>query len=218
MSRPREVYRRTALHPDRGSQVLLASDLKSRNSGPTKDPNEDGWQIKSDMINLNGVPVQYRRRYMDLLNRYRGAFSRDQWDIGRCSILKQRIVLSDPNVVCSTPPYRIPHHLKHVVEEYVENMLAAGIIRPSSSPFCSPLLLVKKADADNSNPGLASNWRIVHDYRRLNSQTLSQSYPLRHLYEMIDEVANKKVWTVVDLTAGFLSQELEAGQSGLHLV
>ena len=93
------------------------------------------------------------------------------------------------------------------MENYVQTLLEAGIVRKSTSPFCSPLLLVKKANSTPDQP-LVQQFRVVHDYRSLNSNTVRDSYPLHNLYDLIDKVAASKVWSVIDLSSGFWNQAL----------
>jgi hypothetical protein len=56
-------------------------------------------------------------------------------------------------------PYRLPHHQKNVLEDIVKDMLQKGIIKDSTSPYSSPMVLVKKKD---------HTWRKCTDYRKLN--------------------------------------------------
>ena len=50
-------------------------------------------------------------------------------------------------------------------------------------------MLVKKPHADPNKP-LAEQYRLVHNYVDLNKNINPCSYPLRHLYELLDEVAS----------------------------
>ena len=70
-----------------------------------------------------------------------------------------RIHLLPDTAPVAVRPYRYPQLQKDELEAQCTNMLAQGIIRPSTSPFSAPVLLVKKADA---------TWRFCVDYRALN--------------------------------------------------
>ena len=68
-------------------------------------------------------------------------------------------------------------------------------------------MLVKKPHADPNKP-LAEQYRLVHNYMDLNKNISPCSYPLRHLYELLDEVAGGSVYSVLDLSQGFFQQHL----------
>ena len=96
--------------------------------------------------------------------------------------------------------------MKEVAIDYVQKLLHAGVVRKSSSIINSPLMLVKKPQADPSKPFAE---QLVHNYIELNKNIAPCSYPLRNLYELLDEVAIGKIFSVLNLSQGFFQQHLD---------
>ena len=170
-------------------------------------PSSTMKKTKHVPVNLDNVPADYKERYQRLLDSFSHVVNDESTDIGKCTLVKQVIKLKDPTKVACTPPYRIPEALKPVVDQFVDNLLEAGVIRSSNSPFSSPLMLVKKAGADSSKP-VMEQYRVVNDFRKLNANTVRDSYPMQNIYQLIDQVAAAKVATVIDLRSAFFLQEL----------
>ena len=210
------------LHIPRGTEVAMIEDFATQKHFNVTRLCElhvhnrssvNSSSITEEHVDLSGIPQMHRSGYLRVLNNFSDVFSKDVDDIGRCKIVKHKLILKDENKVANVPQYPIPYHLKHVAIAYVNKLLAAGIIRHSKSPFNAPLLLVRKpgVKAHDANLDIAAqirNFRVVHDYRMLNANLVNDSYPLLNLHQLIDEVSSKKIWSVIDLSSGFWQQEL----------
>lgn len=91
-------------------------------------------------------------------------------------------------------PYRYSPELKTEIEKQIAEMLQPGIIEPSTSPFASPIIIVKKKDGQ---------WRLCVDYRHLNLLTLKTKYHLPVIEELLDELVGASWFTKLDLQAGY---------------
>ncbi len=80
------------------------------------------------------------------------------------------------------------------MKDETQYLLEHGLAVPSSSPWCSPCLLVPKSDSTS---------RFCTDYRKVNALTKPDSFPLPRVEDCVDHIGNSKFVTKLDLLKGY---------------
>lgn len=84
------------------------------------------------------------------------------------------------------PPRKVPIFKREILDKEIGNLLENGLIEKSNSPWSSPLVLVQKKD---------KSWRLCVDYRRLNTRTVKDAYPIPRVSDDLDSLAGSKWFT-----------------------
>ena len=88
------------------------------------------------------------------------------------------------------------------LDKWIDEELRKGYIRPSKSPNSSPFFFVKKKDG---------TLRPVQDYRRLNSFTVKNAYPLPLIGDLVDKLKGAKYFTKADIRWGYNNLRIKEG-------
>lgn len=160
---------------------------------------EPDFQAWGGEINLNHLQSHEKEKIVKLLRRFKNIFASDIKDLGCCDTITHKIRLTDNNPV-RQKPFRVPHHLQPEMKRQIDQLLEAGIIEPSTTPYAAPVLLVKKQDG---------SYRLVSDLRKLNEKTLPDNFPLPNMNEMLDMLGGANYFSTLDLTSGFYQMKLD---------
>ena len=82
-------------------------------------------------------------------------------------------------------------------------LMDAGFIRPSRSPYGAPMLFQGKKDT--------AELRMCLDYRMLNKQTIKNRYPLPLVADCFDKLAKARVFSKLDLKQGYYQVRIAEG-------
>ena len=164
--------------------------------------NEDDNQRRQEFIKLfdcSNCPMEHKAHLEDILWKNRDSFATSHHELGRCNTVKHDIQLSD-NTPIRQKYRRIPPHLFVAVQDELQKMYETDVIRPSMSPWASPVSIAVKPDGSP---------RICLDLRKVNELTKKDAKSVPNVQEMFDMLNGKKIFSSLDLFSGFFQIELE---------
>ncbi|GBN30949.1 Transposon Tf2-9 polyprotein [Araneus ventricosus] len=161
--------------------------------------------LKSD-FKLDHLNDKDKKDMQDLLLKNYKVFSKSYKTLGETSAIIPEFSLLH-NFPLQTKPYSIPLMAKKYAQQEINNLLEAGIIEPSSSSYCFPVIFIKKKQNPNDSNS-EPKFRMVVDYRLLNSITETFKICLPKISEIIKNIAGRKIYCVLDLKSAFFQIKL----------
>ena len=174
---------------------LLSPEGPKEQPTLTEAERQDLLLEKLDLTGLEAWPEDQAGKAHSLLKEYHDIFSLEKRDMGHTNATKHKIVLKD----LDTPPFKeyfcriLPPQLDEV-REHLKLMSDAGVIRPSNSPWCNAVVLVRKKDG---------SLQFCIDFRKLNSLTVKDSHPLPPICETLESLTGAAHYSTFNMNSGF---------------
>ena len=143
------------------------------------------------------LDVKQRDLLITILQQNESAFQWDANEIGRTHLVEHCIPTGNINPI-QQRQYPIPSVARENMNSQVNEMLKKNFIRPSVSPWRSPVLLVKKKMTDGS-----IGFRFCIDLKKVNSVTLKDSYSLPRISDSVDALCGAEYFTKLDVDRAF---------------
>lgn len=162
-----------------------------------KAPHINVCNVVNTIIDLHevdtDVPDDFKPQLIELLSHFKSSFI-EGTPTSRVKTGELEIKLLNPSKIVQRRPYHLSPEERVIVRNKCSELLTAGVIRPSKSPFSSPILLVKKRDGTD---------RMCVDYRELNSNTVPDRYPLPLIGDQVQRLSGARFYSCLDMACGF---------------
>ncbi|GFV46646.1 hypothetical protein TNCV_4561 [Trichonephila clavipes] len=155
-------------------------------------------QLTPDLLENAELSPEQKISAERLFQEFEDVFSRNSSDIGHTTVTQHRIDTADHPPI-KQHPRRLPFAKQEEVGTLLREMQENDIIEPSSSPWASPIVLVRKKDGST---------RFCVDYRKLNDVTKKDSYPLPRIDDTLDTLSGHKWFSTLDLKSGYWLVEI----------
>ena len=144
----------------------------------------DFWKIVGDSKLEERASAEEIGKFQEIVGKYRAVFSSDP---GCTPLVQMDIKLLDETPI-RVRPYRMSARQIDILKEEIRRLLELGVIEVGQSDYASPVILVE-------SPGKDPHSCI--DYRKLNSKTMTEFFPLPNIEEVVEKVSAAPFITIV---------------------
>ena len=162
------------------------------------DGDDDDDQPEVD-LDASVLTEEQKHKVRMILNKWQNIFSKGPTDLGCTNLVEHEIHLENEDPF-KDPYRRIPPALIQEVREHLNEMIEAGAIRPSKSPFSSNVVIARKKDG---------SIRFCIDYRKLNQRTVKDAYAIPRVDDTLQLLAGAKYFSTLDLKSGYWQVEVK---------
>ena len=140
----------------------------------------------------DSLSFEQQRDLRRLLDEYKDVFSKEGQPISSTSLVEHEIHTTGPAI--RLPFRRQNPVIRDIEQQQVKEMLRDEVIRPSTSPWASPVVMVKKRDG---------TMRFCVDFRKMNDATIKDAHPLPRIDDTLESLHGAQYFTTLDLKSGY---------------
>ncbi|CAF3363996.1 unnamed protein product [Rotaria socialis] len=173
----------------------LFSSIETEETYVTREEEKQSMDLHKTILTLAqhlGNSQLYYQQVINLLKNHIILFDTSQSRIIKTDI--HHVINTGNHSPINAKPYFKTIEQRKNIQHEIDNMLKAGIIIPSHSPWSSPVVLLKKPNGE---------FRFIIDYRKLNSITTKDCYPQPTVEELINRLGGHSWFTKLDLKSGY---------------
>ncbi|UYV63155.1 hypothetical protein LAZ67_2003305 [Cordylochernes scorpioides] len=186
---PREPYLQTTLSNIYQPSPECPSHPYNLNSIPTSPCASRELMIKEFIEQRPELTIPYQQ----LLYSFKDIFPINKFNVLPLNITPVKLKIISDKVI-SLRPYRTPYAYQKEIQDQISQLLKHDIITPSSSPYSSPVTLVRKRD---------NTMRLCIDFRRVNELVPSDLHPLPLIETVLNNLSKARVFSTVDISNAY---------------
>ena len=193
--------------PEQVHLTVIDTDVTNdKQRGQVRSPVSDFTspdKLRDIDLSQSDITAEEKHQLMQLLSEYSDIFANTTSELGKTNLAEHKIVLEEGHVPFRARPYRANPQQREEIENQIREMLDANIIKPSSSNYASPVVLVAK-------PGNKAT-RFCVDFRKINKITKTDAYTLPRIDDTLDSlgISHPTLFSVLDTRSGFWQCAME---------
>ncbi|GMF40664.1 unnamed protein product [Phytophthora fragariaefolia] len=182
--------------------AAITASSHTANAPPSAMPELD--KVLQNELNIDfsesKLGNEQKELFSDLLSSFKDMFVETSMKPGRTNLLEFSIDTGNSAPI-KQRPYRVSKAEGDVMEAEIQQYQELNLIRPSPSPWASPVLMIRKPDG-----GI----RFCIDYRRLNAVTIKDCYPMPLIDDILDVLGKAKLFSTMDIASGYWNVPMAA--------